>query len=55
MYGELPVHIVNVTVNSWRHASVKGSGQEDIFVSVDKSLVYNSTCGMRIYAYSDTP
>ena len=55
MYGELPVPIINVTEHSRRRASVKGSGQEDIFVSVDKSLVYNSTRGMRIYVYSDTP
>ena len=54
-HAELPIPIVNVTEHSWRCASVKGSGQEDIFVSVDKLLVYNSTCGMRIYVYSDTP
>ena len=55
MYGELPVPIVDVTEHCRRRASVKGSGQEDIFVPVDKSLVYNSTRGMKIYVYSDTP
>ena len=54
IYGELSVPIVNVTEHSRRRASVKGSGQEDVFVPVDKSLVYNSSRGMRIYVYSDS-
>ena len=54
MYGELPVPVVNITEHSWRRTSVKGSGQEDVFVPVDKSLVYNSSHGMRIYVYSDS-
>ena len=54
MYGELPVPIVNIIEHCRRRASVKGSGQEDIFVPVDKSLVYNSSRGMRINVYSDS-
>ena len=54
MYGELPVPIVNITKHSRRRTSVKGSGQEDVFVPVDKSLIYNSSRGMRIYVYSDS-
>ena len=51
---ELPVPIVNITEHSRRRTLVKGSGQEDVFVPVDKSLVYNSSRGMRIYVYSDS-
>ena len=54
MYGELPVPIVSITEHSRRRASVRGSGQEDVFVLVDKSIVYNSSHGMRIYVYSDS-
>ena len=54
IYGELPIPIVNVTHHSRRRTSVKGSGQEDVFVPVNKSLVYNSSRGMRIYVYSDS-
>lgn len=53
-YGELPIPIVNVTQHSRRRTSVRGSGQEDVFVPVNKSLVYNSSRGMRIYVYSDS-
>ena len=53
MYGELPVPVVNITEHSRRRTSVK-DGQEDVFVPVDKSLVYNSSCGLRIYVYSDS-
>ena len=42
MYGELPVPVVNITEHSRQCTSVKDSGQEDVFVPVDKSLVYNS-------------
>ena len=54
MYGELPVPIVNITKHSRRRTSVKGSGQENVFVPVDKSLVYNSSRGMRINVCSDS-
>ena len=54
MYGELPVPIGNITEHSRRRASVRGSGQEDVFVPVEKSVVYNSSHGMRIYVYSDS-
>lgn len=54
MFGELPIPSVNITEHSRRRNSVKGSGQEDVFVPVDKALVYNSSCGMRIYVYGDS-
>ena len=54
MYGELPLPTVIVTDHCRRRASVKGSVQEDVFVPVDKSLVYNSSCGMRMCVYSDS-
>lgn len=52
--GELPIPIVNINEHCRRRPSVKGSVQEDIFVPVDKALVYNESCAMRIYVYSDS-
>ena len=54
MYGELPLPIVDITEHSRRRASFKGSKQEDVFVPVDKSLVYNTSRGMRVCVYSES-
>jgi len=54
MYGELPLPIVDITKHSRRRASYKGSKHEDVFVPVDKSLVYNTSRGMRVCVYSES-
>jgi len=54
MYGELPLPVVDITEHSKRRPSLKGSKQEDVFVPVDKSLVYNTSRGMRVYVCSES-
>ena len=53
MFGELPLPVVDITKHSRRRPSLKGTRQEDVFVPVDKSLVYNASRGMRTFVYSE--